>query len=222
MHSYFAPLEKTFRDHRNPEFAEKMKAYLKNHFEFFGIKQSPRRALFKEFMKAEGLPAWEDTKELIQELYIEPEREYDYCAIELMMKFKKQWKEEDLDFMEWMLANNSWWDSVDYISADIVGAFFLKFPTLIHDATLEWINSDNFWLKRTAIICQRKYKTKANLPLLFRNIESCIHEKEFFIAKGIGWALREHAKTFPDQILEFVHSRPLLPLSKREALKHFP
>ena len=47
-------------------------------------------------------------------------------------------------------------------------------------------------------------------------------DREFFIRKTIGWALRQYARTDPDWVRDFVASRErqLSPLSRREALKH--
>ena len=44
---------------------------------------------------------------------------------------------------------------------------------------------------------------------------------EFFIRKGIGWALREYSKTDPVWVQAFVesHADRLSPLSRKEALK---
>ena len=46
-------------------------------------------------------------------------------------------------------------------------------------------------------------------------------EKEFFLRKGIGWALREYSKTSPEFVIEFInnHADVLSGLSKREGLK---
>ena len=48
------------------------------------------------------------------------------------------------------------------------------------------------------------------------------HEKEFFIQKAQGWALREFAKTNPEAVRNFVseNEKVLSPLTKREALKN--
>ena len=47
-----------------------------------------------------------------------------------------------------------------------------------------------------------------------------VHEKEFFLHKGIGWALREYSKIDPDWVIEHVDKHPgLCSLSRREALK---
>ena len=57
---------------------------------------------------------------------------------------------------------------------------------------------------------------------LFRYCRACAHEKEFFIRKAIGWALRDYAKTNPVAVRAFVeeHRKRLSGLSIREATKH--
>jgi len=44
---------------------------------------------------------------------------------------------------------------------------------------------------------------------------------EFFLRKGIGWALREYAKAEPREVIRYVraHKDRLSPLTKREALR---
>ena len=46
-------------------------------------------------------------------------------------------------------------------------------------------------------------------------------ENEFFLRKAIGWALREYAKTDPEEVLAYVtrHRSRLSRLSQREALR---
>ena len=49
-----------------------------------------------------------------------------------------------------------------------------------------------------------------------------VEDRDFFIRKAIGWALREYAKTDPAWVRAFVaaHDDGLSPLSRREAMKH--
>ena len=64
-------------------------------------------------------------------------------------------------------------------------------------------------------------KRGTDTKLLADVIEPSIGEPEFFLRKGIGWALREYSKTDPDRVLEFVgRHAELSSLSRREALKH--
>ena len=147
-------------------------------------------------------------------------REYQYFAQELFYQYRKQFKEEDLDLIEWMIRNDSWWDTVDYIAANLVGHYLLTFPELRHEVTQRWIDSEHLWLRRSAILFQLKYKSKLDEHLLSSIIHRLIPTKEFFINKAIGWILRSHARTNPSWVLKFVNHTALSALSKREALKH--
>jgi 3-methyladenine DNA glycosylase AlkD len=50
-----------------------------------------------------------------------------------------------------------------------------------------------------------------------------LHEKEFFIRKAIGWALRDYARWQPEAVRAFVlaHREGLSSLTVHEAMKHF-
>jgi 3-methyladenine DNA glycosylase AlkD len=84
----------------------------------------------------------------------------------------------------------------------------------------EWIGSENTWLARTALIHQLRYKRETDTDRLFRYCLLRAGDREFFIRKAIGWALRQYSWTDPDAIRAFVaaHEQELSPLSKREAL----
>ena len=77
------------------------------------------------------------------------------------------------------------------------------------------------WVRRTAILCQLKYKLSTNEDLLYKIILICANEKEFFIRKAIGWALREYSKTNPKGVKNFIENNTskLSPLSVREGMK---
>jgi 3-methyladenine DNA glycosylase AlkD len=52
-------------------------------------------------------------------------------------------------------------------------------------------------------------------------VEHLAADREFFIRKGIGEALREYSKTDPNAVVTYVaaHEAELSPLSRREALR---
>ena len=67
-----------------------------------------------------------------------------------------------------------------------------------------WSRSTDMWKRRTAILCQLKFKADTDLALLYDCIEPNLGDKEFFIRKAIGWALRQHAWTDPDEVRRYV------------------
>ena len=63
---------------------------------------------------------------------------------------------------------------------------------------------------------------RTDLDLLSQVIEANLDDRDFFLRKAIGWALRQHARTDPDWVRAFVaaHADRMSRLSSREALKH--
>ncbi|MER2090153.1 MAG: DNA alkylation repair protein [Sporosarcina sp.] len=210
-----------FEANRNEELAGPMKAYLKNHFPFLGIKSPLRKELVKEQFREYALPEPGRLFDEVWKLYNLPEREYQYAAIALIEKMKKHVTTEDYPSLLQLIETKSWWDSVDSIAPHFVGHLVKLDRGYGEKIMMEWSLSNNMWTNRSAILHQLKFKHDTDIDLLFKIIEQHSSSKEFFIQKAIGWALREYAKTDPDSVKSFVERHPLKPLSKREALKHF-
>ncbi|OQX98466.1 MAG: hypothetical protein B6I24_05285 [Bacteroidetes bacterium 4572_128] len=211
-------LKKIFSDNYNSSNSFWMKKYLKNKFEFFGIKAPLRKKLSSDFLKKKNLPKKENLEKIVKELWNFPEREFQYFVIELLKKFQNNFEKKDIFILEYLILNKSWWDTVDAIASNLVGGYFK-----IHNENLEiiekWTNSKIFWLNRVSLLFQLKYKEKTNSDLLFSIALKHSNSDEFFIQKAIGWALRELSKTKPYLVKNFVKKNKLKPLSEREALK---
>lgn len=219
QHNYLIALREILEANFHAQNAQQMERYMKGHFEFYGLKQAPRRNLFKTYMKENPLPDETELISIVEEMWEQPQREFQYCGIELLMKFKKTWKKSLIETLEFMIVTKSWWDTVDYIAGHLVGVYFQKFPEQTDAIIAMWVRSDNIWLNRVAIIFQLKYKENTNEKLLFDCCKRHLGSKEFFIQKAIGWALRQHTKINPEVVIDFVENHKLAPLSKREALR---
>lgn len=94
----------------------------------------------------------------------------------------------------------------------------------VHLLTLmrKWSTDPDMWKRRVSIICQLRFKRDTDLDLQYANIEPNLEDKEFFIRKAIGWALRQYAWTDPQEIARYVRANEsrLSVLSRREALKN--
>jgi 3-methyladenine DNA glycosylase AlkD len=208
--------------YRNGEDAFFMKKYMKNKFDFFGIKTIQRRLLVKTYFQKKEYPNLKEILKFVKECYHYSEREMHLIAIEVAAKVLKQQKHVDSDLMKWMITNQSWWDSVDGISTEIVAVAVKNMRKNEEESLVnDYLNSNNMWLQRTAIIYQRKFRLHTDVAILSKSIKHCLGSKEFFINKGIGWALREYAKHNPTWVKEFVkNNENLAPLSRREALRN--
>jgi 3-methyladenine DNA glycosylase AlkD len=157
--------------------------------------------------------------EVVELLWALPQREFQYLAMELIKKRIKYMDENFIRFLEELVIVKSWWDTIDFIAANLISVHFQKYPDLIIPVVSRWMDSGNIWLQRSCVLFQLKYKGKTDLKLLYKLIDRLNDSKEFFIQKAIGWILREYSKTNPDEVKEYVVNHELKPLSKREALK---
>ena len=111
------------------ENAFAMAKYMKNNFSFFGIKTEERRRVFAAIWKENKQEVATNTIQIAFDLYSKQEREFHYCAIEILIKeCKGNYKKEDIKWIERLISNNSWWDSVDTIAKYILGEYLLEFP----------------------------------------------------------------------------------------------
>ncbi|MFD2616374.1 DNA alkylation repair protein [Terrilactibacillus laevilacticus] len=220
MHAYSEKLIQLYRRYGDQDVAKSMKQYMRNQFEFLGLKTPLRREIFKTFLKEQGLPSTkQDLRVVVIDLWESPEREYQMVAMDILGKSKRIMDADDLSFIEYLIITKSWWDTVDFLASNMVGAILLNDPSFIDVYTEKWNNHDNMWLQRTALLFQLKYKEKTDDKRLFRYILDHVDSNEFFIQKAIGWALREYSKTEPDLVRAFIDRHELKPLSRREGLK---
>ncbi|MGF2618330.1 DNA alkylation repair protein [Rossellomorea aquimaris] len=218
--NYSQKLITYFKGHANKDNAEPMKAYMRNQFEFLGIRTPERKIVLRDFLKENGAPSLEELPEIARTLWKQPEREFQYLALALLDKNRNRLQPEHLSLIEELIVTKSWWDTIDTIAARIAGFVIKKFPVEGGVFLEKWIASDNFWLNRTAILYQLSYKEETDEDKLFSYIKQHASSKEFFIEKAIGWALREYSKTAPEKVAGFIEEEELRPLSKREGLKH--
>lgn len=216
---YLQYVKSTFQAAGGPERAQGQMAYMRNQFEFYGLKSPEWTALSRQIFADKGIPQGEELKALLRLCMEDEYREINYFSVEMAQKVLKKQAEDFIDLLEELITTRSWWDTVDWL-AKLAGIHFRRYPHLIMPATERWMASGNIWLQRVCLLFQLMYKEKTDANLLFRYILELQHSREFFIQKGAGWALRQYSKTDPEAVVAFIAANPgLAPLTKREGLK---
>jgi 3-methyladenine DNA glycosylase AlkD len=217
-----ASLKDSFLLHADSVQAEGMSAYMKQRFQFFGVKAQLRKDLTRNWLQS--LPKHLDSaerREIVLTLFHQEQREFHYAAIDWMNAWKKEVIEkDDADILKLFITTHSWWDSVDAIASNYLGKYVRKFPIEGNDLIDEWRHSDNMWLRRSCLIYQLKYGNETDFPLLISLINQFKHEKEFFIQKAIGWSLRQYSKFQPEAVRDFLHDSDIKGLARKEAEKY--
>lgn len=212
-------LTRAFEPRRDVTRAASMRAYMRDQFPFLGIPTPERRRLQKDALAHITTPDERALLEAARRLWAMPEREYQYAGAELLIRYEHVLPAATLPAIAEFVTSKPWWDTVDGLAPRVVGPMVRRYPelTVTMDA---WAASGNTWLVRSAILHQLVQKEHTDRERLFRYCLQRAGDREFFIRKAIGWALREYSKTAPEAVREFVaeHEGELSPLSRREAL----
>ena len=202
----------------SPDDAVAMKAYMKNKFEFLGVKTPIRRKIVKAFFKQQTDSGIE--WDFIDEAWEHPYRELQYAALDYLESRKKLLTPSDLPHLKKLAQTKSWWDTIDFLDR-LVGSIIAQFPE-IKEIILAWSCDEDIWLRRLAIDHQLLRKEETDTELLEKILVNNLAQSEFFINKAIGWALRDYSKTNADWVRDFIeqHREEMSALSIREGSKY--
>ena len=90
IEKYFADLRDAFEKNADPSIAAGAKTYMRNLSEFYGLPSPLRRQLTKEFIAKSGYPPYEQLDKMVRFAWEQPQREWQYVAMEILEKFNKK------------------------------------------------------------------------------------------------------------------------------------
>lgn len=218
-----------------PARAAGQQKYMKSEMAFHGVASPVMRPIFTaafQELQFDSAAQWRDA---VVHLWTAAQfREERYAAIALARSPRFKAFHTDvhtaLPMVAHMITTGAWWDHVDDLSANVLGALLRAHPAHVSAELTQWSQGDSLWLRRAAICAQLSSKgDHMDLGLLFSLIRPAIapgskDRDSFWIRKAIGWGLRQAARDVSavPQIRAFIaqHYESLSPLSRREALKH--
>jgi 3-methyladenine DNA glycosylase AlkD len=205
----------------NPEKAPDMQAYMKSEMPFLGVQKPARDALARELFGAPmTFDAWQAT---VLRLWREATyREERYMALALAgdHRHRDHRTMAALPLFDELIVTGAWWDFVDAVATGMLGELLDRDGEALGPVLVEWARDGQMWRRRAAIVSQVRRKARTDVALLYQVIEPNRDDREFFIRKGIGWALRAYAWIDPDEIVRYCNTHELSPLSRREALRN--
>lgn len=208
----------------DPTRAAGMQAYMKSTMPYYGVRMPDVRAISKRAFAEHPLASADEWQAAVLEIWRKAKhREERYVAMELaaQQRYAEYRTPAVLPLFEEMIVTGAWWDHVDE-AAHLAGQMLRAHPKKMRPVMRAWSTDENLWKRRVSIICQISFKQDTDLDLLYGNIEPNLADRDFFIRKAIGWALRAYAWTDPAEVARYVraHESQLSGLSRREALKN--
>lgn len=205
-----------------------MQAYMKSALPFHGIAAPMRRRLQAQAVRDHPCVTTPELADAMRELWRGARaREEWYAAAELARtgRHAKLLTPALLPLLRQIISGTAWWDVCDEISGKTLPLLLTQHPQPTRHMLRRWARSDDLWLRRAAMLAQRGLKSGFDAELLYACIEPSLDDerlrREFFIAKGMGWALRERSYDAPDEVRAWLaaNAARLPALTVREALK---
>jgi 3-methyladenine DNA glycosylase AlkD len=218
--------------HADPLQAGPMQAYMKSALPFHGVPAPLRRKLVKAAAAPYGVAAFSDAGALCTTVLTlwrdATHREQRYAALDLLRlpRARQQLNLQCLPMLHELIETGPWWDHNDELSGVALAVVLERHPDVLKPLLRQWATGPNLWFRRAAMLCQRSLDAAHfDAPLLYDCIRPSLAPDplagEFFVRKGMGWALRERSHDAPDEVQAFCdeHRKRLSPLTLREALK---
>ncbi len=227
----------------DPVKAPEMQRYMRSALPFFGVQRPGRLAIARAVFAAhplDGFAAWHDTAlALWREASHREER---YLALALLRDRRYRTHRATaaradgqpaatgspagsaalIPLCDELVVTGAWWDLVDEVATQLVGELLLRDRVGLAPVLRAWARDPDLWRRRAALVAQVKAKGETDVALLADCIEPSLRDPDFFMRKGIGWALRAYSAVDPAWVVAYceTHAAALSPLSRREALKH--
>lgn len=203
-----------------PPDAAAMQAYMKDVAPFLGITTPERRRALRSAWSGLAVLDPGDVADVVRNLWSLPEREYQYAACDVIARHARVLAGGFVaDPVQDLLTTRPWWDTVDSLGSVAVTPLVARDPQQV-GLMWSWLDSGDRWLIRAAIQHQRGLRERTDLDRLFAMCDRFAADREFFIAKAIGWALRDVTRWDSPAVQAFVDAHPSLsPVARREATR---
>ena len=209
--------------HTDEVRARKQKEYLKSDLDHLGASVPEVRAVVRRFLRHHPGLGHGELVALARAMWADDIYEHRLAAVELLAARPQVLGPTDMATLESMLRQAHTWALVDPISISLVG------PIVAGDQASaqgmdRWVADDDFWVRRSALLALLVplREGRGDFERFGRYADALLDEREFFIAKAIGWVLRDTARRRPDMVFEWLEPRVARAsgVTVREAVKY--
>jgi len=192
----------------DPARQEAYKTMFPTTMEYLGVRTPAMRELLKKWWP--NIKNWPPEKLIgfAKELVNTKNFEANQVAFELLSKNKTALKQLHLADLEYLGENIDNWATTDTFSILLSGPAW-KNNQITDNDILKWLNSENRWWRRTAIVSTIPLNrvTRGGTGDTKRTLMICekvVHDRDDMIVKALSWALRELSKSDKPAVQKFM------------------
>lgn len=168
----------------------------------------------------------EDAMRLADELMDDRHLEAKAVGIELVARFRKEFRPPLLSaWKRWLATNRSAnWATTDAICGALIGPLLVAYPARARLMTA-WARHPNLWVRRASVVALIPLVRNGKaLDLLYANARRLHADREDLIQKAVGWALREAGKADAGRLERYLRGNggAIPRTTVRYAIERFP
>lgn len=223
-------LDRELRQHADPERAAQNKRYLRSDLVHLGVRVPAIHAIASRSVRMLAPErAHVELIALATDLWDEPTDdpvfERRLLAADVLATRTDLLTPADMPVLERLCREASTWAIIDTLAPRVVGPLATRYPDDITPTLDAWAADSDFWLRRSALLSDlvALREGRGDWERFTRHADSLLDDREFFVAKAIGWVLRDTGRRRPEMVLAWVEPRiaSLQAVTAREAVKPF-
>lgn len=192
---------------QSKEQLSKLASYVGTSHKVLGVNVPLQRQLAKEAYGITTLNNWQD---IMHDVYTKSNVfEVKNAALFIAGKMEKKHQQQLFEILpEWINYTDNWAHS------DTLSKFYTsfleneKYKTSFFRTLKDWNKSEKLWKRRQSLVSLYYYARCKKNFLPYQETEKMIHnlidDKEYFVQKGLGWALRESFNVYPKQTYSYI------------------
>lgn len=219
-------LDDALRQHADPQRAVKEKQYLKSDMTHYGVSVPVMHRLAAGSAKKLDRPSLLDvTTRLWDDPTQAPVFERRFLAADLLSNRAELLTPADLPLIERLCRQARTWAIIDTLAPRVVGPLATRYPDELTPVLDRWAGDADQWMRRTALLAHLipLRDGRGDWQRFTRYSDALLDDREFFVAKAIGWVVRDTGRRRPEMVLEWVEPRidRMTAVTAREAVKPF-
>jgi 3-methyladenine DNA glycosylase AlkD len=175
-------------------------------FKCYGISAPEFKEIAKKFRQAFKELSFEDRVELARRFFRSGYGGQMSFGIALLKRNVKKMKPSDFWVLEEVgnCLNN--WGSVDGFCIDVLQPLLVAYPEEMLKILRQWNRSENLWKRRASVVVFTR-RVGASGKFTDEALALCdrlVWDKEDYVRKGVGWALKDVMRGDKRKVLEYV------------------
>lgn len=209
----------------SPARAVNEKAYLKSDLDFLGADMPAIRKVARALIARVRTAHESSMRPLVVALWGTGVHELRAVAMFVLEAHAGLLGARDLPLVTRLLRESRSWAYLDWICFKVAAPMLARVP-LLRRTLPRWARDDDFWMRRAALLTLLPGLKDGTIPFsaFVALAVPMLGEREFFIRKALGWALREVSKSNPTAVAAFLraHRSDVSGLTMREGAKYLP